>query len=187
MYFGVVSSHVMQISLYFTNLLLLRRVFRGYLLKYCRMGNSAKNELCTTTARIIQRAVTAGKTIITEDIDLTYRRLSPESRKSSARLSNFDYARFSAVVENCCYKRGAIHEKINPMFTSFVGKGKYANTKKLISAQAAAYVTARLGQGFSDEFNGKSTGLQNLENPHKIIFCKSGGRPSDVPSVACRE
>lgn len=33
MYFGVVSSHVMQILVYFANLSLLRGVFRGYLIK----------------------------------------------------------------------------------------------------------------------------------------------------------
>ena len=40
--------------------------------------------------------------------------------------------------------------KVNPAYTSYIGKTKYANSMKLNSHTAASFVIARRGLGFKD-------------------------------------
>ena len=130
---------------------------------YYGQGNKAVTEMQLTIARIVCKAITLGKSIITEDIDMMTRKTTAKGKKNRQRLSQFDYARFASSVDCSCYKRGAEHEIVNPANTVYIGREKYAESRKLSDLQAAAYVAARVGQGFSDKINGKSTYIRKIK------------------------
>lgn len=132
-------------------------------LMFYGQGNKGVTEMQLAIARIVCKAIKSGKSIITEDIDMMTRKTTAKEKKNRQRLSQFDYARFASSVDCSCYKRGAEHEIVNPANTVYIGREKYAESRKLSNLQAAAYVAARVGQGFSDKINGKSTYIRKIK------------------------
>lgn len=136
---------------------------KNHRLMFYGQGNKAVTEMHRTIARIVCKAIKLGKSIITEDIDMMTRKTTARDKKNKQRLSRFDYARFASSVDCSCYKRGAEHEVVNPANTVYIGREKYDKSRKLSNLQAAAYVAARVGQGFTDKINGKSTYIKKIK------------------------
>ena len=130
---------------------------KGYPLQYCGMGSKADNEMKKVISIITENAVEKGKNISIEKLDMSKAIIRENNKKVRKILGRFDYSRFSSAMESSCYRRGAGLEIVNPAFTAAVAKGKYTEQRKLSAVQAAAYVIARLGQGYTDKFEGKST------------------------------
>jgi IS605 OrfB family transposase len=83
--------------------------------------------------------------------DLDFKEKKKQLRKASpaqARaLSGLAYAQFTQLLESKCHLRGIELVKVNPAYTSAVGRIKYATSKGLSVHHAAAAVIARRAQG----------------------------------------
>lgn len=66
-------------------------------------------------------------------------------------LHLFDYHRYTFWLDNLCIKYGVRLMKVNPAYTSVIGKKKYGHSRKLTVHRAAAFVIARRGQGYNDK------------------------------------
>lgn len=117
-------------------------------------GNGAASEIKEKLSKIVKAALSKGKDIMIEDLD--FRKKKAGQNKGHAKRYNrmlhlFDYSRYVFWLENLCMKYGVNLIKVNPAYTSVIGRQKYSNSRKLTVHRAAAFVIARRGQGFNDE------------------------------------
>ena len=66
-------------------------------------------------------------------------------------IHRLDYRRYQETLENSCHRHKVRLQLVNPKDTSKIGKENYSEKKKLNVHQAASYVIARKGQGFSEK------------------------------------
>lgn len=129
-----------------------------YRLKYHGCGNKAKSEMSETVARIVNTAVTAGKDITIESLDFRKKKSTTATNRSyNKMLHTLDYSRYTDMLRNACHRKQVNLIQVNPSYTSIVGELKYGNSRKLNRHQAASYVIARLGQGYTDSYNSYKT------------------------------
>ena len=120
-------------------------------------GNKAKSEMSQVAARIAKEAHAKGKDIVIEDLDFTRTKSkmipakSKAGKKYNRQCHSFDYKRYKEFMQGACFKRDVGIHSVDPRNTSIIGKGKYAKQKKLTVHEAASYVIARRGQGFTDK------------------------------------
>lgn len=128
-----------------------------YDLKHHGTGNKAKSEIEETIARIVSYATKRGKDIIIEDLDFSKKKSKTITAKSqSGKTYNrmihlFDYHRYTETMENTAFRNGVCVRKVNPAYTTQIGKQKFCKRMKLNAHQAASYTIARRGQGFKDK------------------------------------
>lgn len=121
---------------------------------YHGTGNRAESELKESISKIVRHALYCGKSIVVEDLD--FKKKKAETQKHQKKLYNkmihqLDYHRYLFWLENLCLKYGVGFLRVNPAYTSQIGKQKYADQKKLTVHECAAFVIARRGQGFVDK------------------------------------
>ncbi len=93
------------------------------------------------------------KPIVIEDLDFSQKKsvLRENSSNRHARmLSSFVYSKFGAFLESRASKYGVKVYKVNPAFTSVIGRVKYASRYGLTVHHAAALVIARRICRFSE-------------------------------------
>lgn len=117
-------------------------------------GNKAESEIKEKLSKLVRYARDVGKDIVVEDLD--FKKKKAEQQKGNGKNYNrmlhlFDYHRYLFWLENLCIKYGVKLMKVNPAYTSRIGKQKYSNSRKLTVHRAAAFVIARKGQGFEDK------------------------------------
>lgn len=126
-------------------------------LKFHGTGDKAKSELAETISKIVAEAVKAKKDIVIEDLDFTKKKAETSKAKSdkgkqyNKMIHKFDYSRYTFMLENATQRNGVNLIKVNPAYTSQIGKQKYCKRMKLNVHQAASYVIARRGQGYNDK------------------------------------
>lgn len=130
---------------------------RKYALEHSGTGSKGDNEMKKIISEITGHAQNKGKDISIENLDFAKKLINETNKKTRAVLAKFAYSRFTSAVESSCYRKGVTLITVNPAYTAVVSKGKYARQRKLSNIQATAYVIARLGQGFTDKFDGKTT------------------------------
>jgi IS605 OrfB family transposase len=127
---------------------------KEYWLEFHGTGNKAKSEIREVVARIVDDAKNAGKHLVVEDLDFKNKK-SKQQKGGNAEYNRmlhlFDYNRYWNCLYNSCFRNNVGLIKINPKYTSKIGKASYCKTMKLSPHQAAAYVIARRGQGFNDK------------------------------------
>lgn len=117
-------------------------------------GNKAESEIKEKLSKLVRYARDVGKDIVVEDLD--FKKKKSEQQKGNKKDYNrmlhlFDYHRYLFWLENLCMKYCVRLMKVNPAYTSKIGKQKYSNDRKLTIHRAAAFVIARKGQGFKDK------------------------------------
>lgn len=122
-------------------------------LDYHGTGNRAESEIKEKLSKVVRDARDKGKDAAVEDLD--FRKKKAGQRKGDGKSYNrmlhlFDYHRYLFWLENLCKKYGVRLVKVNPAYTSKIGKKKYSDSRKLTVHRAAAFVIARKGQGFRD-------------------------------------
>ncbi len=119
-------------------------------------GGKAETELKEKVSKLVRLALKHQKDIIIEDLNFTKKKSKtlPRKRKRGKQYNKmihaFDYSRYTFWMENLCDKYGVVLKKVNPAYTSKIGKEKYAGPRKMTVHRAAALVIARRGQGFKD-------------------------------------
>lgn len=117
-------------------------------------GNKAESEIKEKLSKLVRYARDIGKDIVVEDLDFMKKKSEQQKgdRKNYDRMLHlFDYHRYLFWLENLCIKYGVGLRRVNPAYTSKIGKQKYSNSRKLTVHRAAAFVIARKGQGFEDK------------------------------------
>lgn len=127
-----------------------------YDLKMHGTGTRAKTEIENIVSDIVKHAEKRGKDIVIEDLD--FRKTKANQMKSGRKtvreynrmLHLFDYHRYKMLLQNIGFSHRVNVILVNPADTSRIGRKKYSDTKKLNVHQAAGYVIARRGQGYTD-------------------------------------
>ena len=126
-------------------------------LKFHGTGAKAETELKEKLSKLVRLARSEFKDIVVEDLNFTKKKAKvlPGKKKRGKQYNKmihaFDYSRYLFWMENLCIKYGVGFNKVNPAYTSKIGKAKYAGPKKLTVHRAAAFVIARRGQDFKDK------------------------------------
>jgi len=94
--------------------------------------------------QIVEKAMQEGKAVVAED--LKFKKKFDKWRKKWNRIkSNFGYKKFLELLERKCIKEGIEFRKVNPAYTSVIGKNKYQQMHKLSVHESASYVIGRRG------------------------------------------
>ena len=101
--------------------------------------------------QIIDYARKTGKGIVFEN--LKFRPDYSLNKKRNRMFSNFCYRKILELLEAKCIQYGIAYKKVNPAFTSIIGRYKYAKMHRITGHQAAAYVIARRGLGFQEKIS----------------------------------
>jgi len=111
-----------------------------------------KTIICQAVADITNYAVKAKKDMITENLDFSKKKkqLKDNYNKHYARmLSAFAYSKIKESFTTNCWRKGINLKEVNPAYTSFIGKIKYAKYSGYnLSGNnhtSAAFVIARRG------------------------------------------
>jgi IS605 OrfB family transposase len=88
--------------------------------------------------KVIGYAQERGKGIVFED--LKFDKDKTGSRKWKRKQSNFVWKKFITLLERKCVENGIQYEKVNPAFTSIIGKYKYRWMYKTSIHESAAFV-----------------------------------------------
>jgi hypothetical protein len=65
-------------------------------------------------------------------------------------LSSFAYSAFDAALASACLRRGVGHRRVNPAYTSIIGRVKFARRYGLSVHEAASVTIARRAMGCSE-------------------------------------
>lgn len=101
--------------------------------------------------KVIQYAKDRNKGIVFED--LKFDKDKSGSRQWKRKQSNFVWRKFLTLLERKCVEHGVAYRKINPAFTSIIGKYKYRWMHKITIHESAAYVIGRRGMGFNEKLS----------------------------------
>lgn len=74
-------------------------------------------------------------------------------KKLNRIKSNFVWRKFIELLERKCVQHGIAYKKVNPAYTSVIGKTKYKDMFGITTHESAAYVIARRGLGFNEKLS----------------------------------
>ena len=96
--------------------------------------------------KVVDYDLSRKKDIVYEDLDFTEKRnnLKDNYNKDYARmLSSFAYSKMLSQLMGRAYREGVTLHKVDPAYTSLIGKIKYQVKYGISGHQAASYVIAR--------------------------------------------
>lgn len=102
---------------------------------------------------IMMQCKASGKSLVIEELNFENKKDKQlyENKRSNEMLSSFAYAKIVEKIERkACYE-GVEVIKVDPAYTSQVGKLKYMKQKGISIHQAASYVIARKGKGYQEK------------------------------------
>ena len=116
----------------------------------------ALNDMRKFAAWFTDLAISRHKDIVLEDLSFkgkkakTIPTVSRSGKKYNRMIHALDYRRYVTCMENACGRKGIFLIKLNPAYTSQIGRQKYAGRMKLTVHRAAAYVIGRRAMEFHD-------------------------------------
>lgn len=92
------------------------------------------------------------KTLIIENLNFIHKKqqMKYKNKVINRILSSFAYNQMIEVIEARAYRHSVEVERVNPAYTSKIGKQKYQKPKGMSIHLAASYVIGRRGMGFVD-------------------------------------
>lgn len=100
---------------------------------------------------VIDYALERSKGIVFED--LKFDKDKTGSKKWKRKKSNFVWKKFLTLLERKCVENGIQYKKVNPAFTSIIGKYKYRWMFKTSIHESAAFVIGRRGLGYNEKLS----------------------------------
>ena len=123
-------------------------------LNYHGTGNKAKTEMRYIVNRVVSYTLLRHKALVIEGLSFKSKKagtLAKSNKSYNKMIHALDYSRYKQYCNDCAIVYGVMLIEVNPAYTSVIGKNKYGKGKKLCVHNAAAYVIARRGQGYTDE------------------------------------
>ena len=108
-----------------------------------------KYDIGCLVKQVVHEAKNKQKGIVFEN--LKFKKDLSGSKKQNRVKSNFVWHKFLELLERKCIEHGIAYRKVNPAYTSFIGKTKYSGIYKVTIHEAAAFVIARRGLGFDEK------------------------------------
>ena len=121
--------------------------------------NRRNNLICECAKEIVSIALAKGKGLVIESLNFNKKN---KGKRFNRMSHNFVYRRLLEAIERRAIRCGVAIRKVNPAYTSIIGKYKYATDYGLSFHQAAAFVIARRGLGFHERIPKK---IQRLISP----------------------
>ncbi|MEO7164432.1 MAG: IS200/IS605 family accessory protein TnpB-related protein, partial [Bdellovibrionia bacterium] len=131
-------------------------------------------------AKIVGYAAVNQLPIIIENLDFSEKKSEMNSRGTNRMLSHFAYSKFANMIHSKCYKSGIELKKVNPAYTSVIGKHKFSLGYGLSSHCAAAMAIAR--RGFVREKNKVSNAKKKLNNSFSERLRMKAKSAFDLPA-----
>jgi IS605 OrfB family transposase len=120
-----------------------------------RLKDGSKNkrnyDIGYLVKQIINIAKEKKKGIIFED--LNFKKDFNGFKKLNRIKSNFVWRKFIELLERKCIQHGIAYKKVNPAYTSVIGKTKYKDMFGITTHESASYVIARRGLGFNEKLS----------------------------------
>lgn len=132
-------------------------------------SNQAKTAIAQCVNDIVGYAVRVGKPVSVERLDFAKKKaqLSYASPSRQRMLSAFAYSAFAQLLAGRGHDAGIEIIRVDPTYSSKIGRQKYARRYGLSVHLAAAFVLARRGQEFRDRYVSSS-------RSHSASTCKDG-------------
>lgn len=104
-------------------------------------------------SEVVQYAEELHKPIVMEDLDLAKKRasLAYGAKKHNRYVSAFAYNKMASHMEGICFKRNVGLIKVDPAYTSMIGKVKYLMHNQKALHESAAIAIGRRGLGCQDK------------------------------------
>lgn len=113
--------------------------------------NKRNYDIGCLVKQIINIAKEKKKGIVFED--LKFKKDFTGFKKLNRIKSNFVWRKFIELLERKCVQHGIAYKKVNPAYTSVIGKTKYKDMFGITTHESAAYVIARRGLGFNEKLS----------------------------------
>ena len=124
------------------------------------------------------------KPIVMEKLDFTKKKkqiIQSPKTKRNRQISAFAYSKITEIIESQAFKNNISVTKVNPAYTSIIGRVKYSRMYNISIHRAAALVIVRRLFNFSERIpnylnnipdnKGKHISLPELvKNPNKHIW-----------------
>jgi len=115
-------------------------------------ANKRDYEIGCIVKQVINYALQHNKGIVFENLKFK-KDFENQGRKFNRIKSNFVWKKLLTLLERKCIENGIMYKKVNPAFTSVIGKFKYQKMYKLSIHESAAYVIARRGLSFNEKLS----------------------------------
>lgn len=120
-----------------------------------KQGNKTTNDLRQLAHDIAIRCKENKMSLAIENLDFGKKRSKISKYKKDEKYNNdmihsLAYSRFDEYVSRACFSNDVWLNRVNPAYTSYIGKKKYNEIKKLNTHTSASYVIARRGMRFKD-------------------------------------
>lgn len=121
---------------------------------YGKSQSQSRDAICKAAAEIVAYAKRHCLPVISEDLDFEKKklvlRLEGDARYARM-LSSFAYSQFDAALASACARHGVFHKRVNPAYTSLIGRVKFARRYGLSVHRSAALAIARRAMQLSEE------------------------------------
>lgn len=123
-----------------------------------KQGNKTQNDLRLLANEVVKQAKSLGMGVAIESLDFTNAKQNSKSttgldKQKNDMLHGLAYTKFASAIQTACARYEVRLIRVNPAYTSYIGKLKYAEKMKLNSHQAAAMVIARRSMKFKDKIS----------------------------------
>ena len=129
------------------------------LVTYGKARHQAEAIIGDAVAKVVEYAREVGKPVVMEKLDFRQKKaaLEGESRRYSRMLSSFSYGKIGACFLSRGYREGVEVHRVNPAFSSMIGRVKFMERYGLSVHQAAALVLGRRLLGCSERIPRRRT------------------------------
>lgn len=121
-------------------------------------GTKTKADLINIANLLTDLCLEKGKDLVVEKLDFRRKKaelISKKGSKYNEMLSSLAYSTYGNIIKSSCYKKKVYLREVNPAWTSYIGKNKYANNMKLNIHTSASFVIARRGMFLFDSLTKK--------------------------------
>ena len=119
-----------------------------------KQGNKTTNDLRQLANDIAIRCKTSNMSLAIENLDFGKKKTKTSKYKKDEKynemLHSLAYSKFDEYISRACFSNNVWLSRVNPAYTSYIGKKKYNEIKKLNTHTSASYVIARRGMRFKD-------------------------------------
>lgn len=119
-----------------------------------KQGNKTTNDLRQLAHDIAIRCKSNNMSLAIENLDFGKKKSKTSKYKKDEKynemLHSLAYSKFDEYISRACFSNGVWLSRVNSAYTSYIGKKKYNEIKKLNTHTSASYVIARRGMRFKD-------------------------------------
>lgn len=119
-----------------------------------KQGDKTTNDLRQLALDIATRCKENNMSLAIENLDFGKKKSKISKYKKDEKyndmIHSLAYSKFNEYISRACFSHGVWLSRVNPAYTSYIGKKKYNEIKKLNTHTSASYVIARRGMRFKD-------------------------------------